>query len=286
MEMWIQLVIRSVLLFFIVFLLLRLMGKKNILRVTPFHFISYIVVAVLTALLSINMITNVSLGVTTLGMWIALPIALDYLSLKSKWVHDAVNGKPIVLIKHGKIMEDNLLDTRLTAEELLREIRSKKVFNLADVEFAVMEDIGEINVFTKAHKSPVSSYDLGIKVAPVAEPQTIVLDGNILNESLASLGLTREWLGSQLEAMGISVDNVFVGQVDSSGELYLDLFDDAIQIPQPKVKEMLYANFEKLQADLMGFALETKDEAAKTMYEENAKQLTQLLKKLEPYLLR
>lgn len=286
MEMWIQLAIRSVLLFFVLFLLIRLMGKKSIFRVTPFHFVSYIVIAVLTALLSVNIITNVSLGVITLGVWIILPIVLDYLSLKSKWIHDVVNGKPLVLIKHGKIMEDNLLDARLTAEELLREIRSKKVFNLADVEFAVMEDIGDVNVFTKAHKNPVSSYDLGIKVAPVAEPQTVVLDGNVLNESLASLGLTKEWLGSQLVAIGVSIDNVFLGQVDSSGELYLDLFDDAIQIPQPKVKEMLYANFEKLQADLMGFALETEDETAKKMYEANGEQLTQLMEKIKPYLLR
>lgn len=286
MQIWLQILIRSVSLFFLLLILIRLMGKKNIVRVTPFRFVSYIIIAVITALLSVNIITNLAFGLISLGVWVVLPIVMDYLSLKSKWIHDVVNGKQTVLIKHGKIMEENLLDAKLTAEELLREIRSKKVFSLADVEFAVMEDTGDINVFNKSHKNPVSSYDLGIKVAPLAEPQTVILDGNILHEPLFSLGLNQEWLGIQLETMGVSIDNVFIGQVDSSGDLYLDLFDDSVQLPQPKVKEMLYANFEKSQADLMSFSLETKNTAAKKMYGENGEKLKQLMEKLKPYLLR
>lgn len=262
------------------------MGKRNIARMTPFRFVSYIIIAVIAALMSVHLITNLALGFVALGVWVLFPIALDYLALKSKYIHDLVNGKETILIKHGKILEDNLLQTRLTAEELLREIRTKNAFNLAEIEFAVMEDTGDINVFMKSYKKPVSSYDLGIKVAPVAEPQTVILDGSILNESLFSLGLNREWLGSKLETMGVSIDNVFIGQVDSSGDLYLDLFDDAVQLPQPKVKEMLYANFESSQADLMSFALETQNEAAKHMYSQHAEELKRLMEKLKPYLLR
>ncbi|AJQ28012.1 DUF421 domain-containing protein [Pelosinus fermentans] len=286
MQTWIQILLSSVSLFFLMLILIRLMGKRNIVRMTPFRFVSYIVAAVIAAIMSLNLIANLTFGFIALSVWVLFPIALDYLSLKSKWVHDIVSGKETVLIKHGKIMEENLLQTRLTAEELLRELRSKNAFSLADVEFAVMEDTGDINVFLKSHKKPVSSYDLGMKLAPLTEPQTVILDGNMLNESLFSLGFNREWLEIQLETIGVSIDNVFIGQVDSSGDLYLDLFDDSIQIPQPKVKEMLYANFEKSQADLMSFSLETKNEAARKMYSEHAEKLEQLMEKLKPYLLR
>ena len=286
MQTWIQILINSVSLFFLLLISIRLMGKRNVVRMTPFRFVSYIVIAVITALMSLNIITNFAFGLIALGVWVLLPIALEFLSLKSKWIHDVVNGKETVFIKHGKIMEDNLLQTRLTAEELLRELRSKNAFSLADVEFAVMEDTGDISVLMKAHKGPVSSYDLGIKVAPAAEPQTVILDGTILDEPLFSLGLNREWLGIQLETTGVSIDNVFIGQIDSSGDLYLDLFEDSMQLPQPKVKEMLYANFESSQADLMSFALETNDEATKQMYLEHAETLKQLMEKLKPYLLR
>ncbi len=286
MQTWLQVLLSSIVLFFLLLISIRIMGKRNIVRMTPFRFVSYMVMAVIAAIMSLNIITDLTFGLVALSVWIILPIALEYLSLKSKWIHDIVNGKETVLIKHGKIMEENLLQTRLTPEELLRELRSKNVFNLADVEFAIMEDTGDINAFLKSHKSPVTSFGLGIKVAPLAEPQTVILDGNILNESLCSLGFNREWIAIQLETIGVSIDNVFLGQVDSSGDLYLDLFDDSIQLPQPKVKEMLYANFESSQADLMNFSLETSNEAVKTMYLEHAKTLEKLMKKLKPYLLR
>jgi hypothetical protein len=122
-------------------------------------------------------------------------------------------------------------------------------------------------------------------VAPQAEPQTVIMDGNILDESLASLGFNRQWMESQLENMGITLENVFIGQVDSSGDLFLDLFDDAIELAQPKVKEMLYANLEKSQADLSTFATETEDTKAKAMFSKNADDLDNLLNKLRPYLL-
>ncbi|MEL7633235.1 MULTISPECIES: DUF421 domain-containing protein [Sporomusa] len=285
MQAWLQILLSSVSLFFLLLLLTRVMGKRNLARITPFRFVCYIAAAVIAAAISLQL-TRPAVGLVALSVWVLLPIALDYLSLKSKWVHDMVNGKETVLVKHGKIMEENLLQTRLTGEELLRELRSKNAFNLADVEFAVMEDTGDISVFMKSDKKPVAAHDLGIKTAPLAEPQTVILDGNILPEPLASLGFNTEWLGIQLETIGVSLDNVFVGQVDSSGDLYLDLFDDSVQLPQPKIKEMLYANFEKVQADLTTFSLETQNEAAKQMYAEHAKQISRLMAKLKPYLLR
>ncbi|WP_245692886.1 DUF421 domain-containing protein [Sporomusa acidovorans] len=262
------------------------MGKRNIARTTPFRFVSYVTAAVIAAIMSLNLIPNPAFGLIALGVWVIFPIGLDYIAIKSKWTHELINGKETILVKHGKIMEDNLLQARLTGEELLRELRYKNTFNLADVEFAVMEDTGDINLFLKSDKKPVSPHDLGIKTAPQAEPQTVILDGNILDEPLSSLGVNREWLNIQLETTGVSPDNVFIGQVDSSGDLYLDLFDDSVQLPQPKVKELLYANFEKIQSDLMTFALETKNEAAKKMYSKHAETLDQLMKKLKPYLLR
>jgi len=262
------------------------MGKRNISRITPFNFVCYIAIGVLAALISANIITNYAFGLISIIIWALIPVALDYLSIKSKLLHDLIQGKGTVLIKHGKIMEENLMKVRLTGEELLRELRSKNAFSLADVEFAVMETTGEINVFLKSDKKPVTAHDLGQKVAPLTEPQTVILDGTILNEPLASLGLNREWLMIQLENLGVSLDNVFIAQVDSSGDLYVDLFDDSVEFPQPKVKEMIYANLEKAQASLMTFSLETNDSEAKEMYAKNADKLKELLKELEPYLLR
>ncbi|MBU3174485.1 DUF421 domain-containing protein [Clostridium estertheticum] len=286
MNSWLIILFNSIILFFLTLVVTRFMKKRNLSKVTPFEFISYVVIALIVTLISLDIIANIYFGLTALAVWSLLPIILDYASMKSKWIYNMINGKERVLIKDGKVMEDNLAKERMTGQEFLQELRSKKSFNLADVEFAVMETTGDINVSLKADKRPVTSYDLGIKVAERAEPQTVILDGNILDEGLTNSGLNRNWLKTELENKGVVLDNVFIGEVDSSGDLYLDLFDDVIQVPKSQNKEMLYASIQKSQADLMTFALETKNESAKSMYLRNAGELDKVMKKLEPYLLR
>lgn len=286
MDTWLTLLFISVILFFTTLIITRFMKKKSLSAATPFDFISYIVVAMTVALISLDVIVNIYFGLITLAVWVLIPIILDYTSMKSKWIYNIINGKERVLIKNGKVMEDNLSKERITGQEFLQILRSKNVFNLADVEFAVMESTGDINLSLKPDKKPVTAYDLGEKVAPKTETQTVILDGNMLNEGLVNIGLNAGWLRTQLEIKGVALENVFIGQVDSSGDLYLDLFDDLIQVPKTQVKEMLYASIQKSQADLMSFYLETQDSEAKTMYLKNAEKLKCVMKKLEPYLLR
>ncbi len=285
MANWIEILLRSISLFFIALALTRIMGKRQLARLTPFHFVSYFIVGILAALISVKVIDNLVLGLLSLGTWIALYLILDYLALKSKLIHDWINGRETVLIKNGKVMEESLKQARLTGEELLRELRSKNAFNLADVEFAVMETTGELNVLLKSDKKPVTPFDLGKKISHKDAPQTVILDGNILDEPLNNIGLNRGWLSVELEKLGLSLDNIFIGQIDSSGDLYVDLFDDSIQVPQPKIKEALFANLQKCHSDLAKYELETQDNNAKDMYSLNADKLENLIEILEPYLL-
>ena len=281
----INVLLRSVGFFIIVFLLVKVLGKKHPAKTSPIYFVTYSVFAVITALTIID-IVNLTYGTVALGVWFLLLLAGEFLALRSKVMHDILYGRETVVISQGKVMEKNLQQARLTGEELLSELRSKCVFSLADVEFAVLEPTGELNVLLKSEKTPVSAYDLGRKVAPRREPQTVIMDGNILNEQLAALGLNQHWVKEQLETAGVLLDNVFLGQTDSAGDLYLDLFDDTLQVPQPQVREMLYAGLEKTQADLESFGLNTEDQSAKQMYGDYAGQLKNLQEKLKPHLLR
>lgn len=286
MQNFVVVLLRTIALFFLTLIIVRIIGKSSLAKTTPFKFISYIVIAVMATLISLGLIQNIAFGFLALVVWFLFSIALDYLAMKSKWVHDFINGRETVLIKDGKVMEESLKDVRYTGEELLRELRTKNAFSLADVEFAVMEATGELNVLLKSDKKPITAHDLKQKTKPAAEPQTVILDGTILDEPLSTIGLNREWLKVQLSNAGVSIDNVFIGQVDSSGDLFVDLFDDSIQVTQPQVKELLYATISKVQADLLSFSLETDNKEAKKMYSENANKMKKIMDKLEPYLLR
>jgi len=285
MQNWLIMLLRAISMFVVTIPLIRLLGRGNLRNITPFKFVNYTIIALMIALISLGVVPNILHSIIVLGAWFALLLSLDYLSLKSKAIHDVINGKETIIMKDGKVMEATLKEVHFTGEDLLRELRSKNIFNLADVEFAVMESTGEINVMVKSDKKPLTAHDIQKKVAPKSEPQTVILDGNILDESLANRGLNRAWLKVELAKAGVSLDNVFIGQVDSSGDLYLDLFDDSVQISQPKVKELLYANIQQCHADLLSYALETDNKTAKEMYSKNADKLKTLINKLEPYLL-
>lgn len=286
MSTWLIMLFKSILLFFIAIVITKYLKRKTISRCTPFDFISYSVIAIIISLMSLNLISNFYFGLVALAVWAFMPLFLDYAEMKSKTVYNILHGKERVLIKNGKIMEDNLSKERITGQEFLQQMRSKNAFNLADVEFALMESNGDINISLKADKKPVTSYDLGKKIGAKAEPQAVILDGNILNEGLTNAGLNQGWLTTQLEMQGVSVENVFLGQVNSSGDLYLDLYDDMIQVPKAQVKEMLYASIEKSISDLISFSIDTDNLESKKMYSDNAKKLDEVIKKLEPYLLR
>ncbi len=278
--------LRSVILFFFTLILTKSMGTKSLSKISPFNFICYSVMAIIASLISLNIITNFFYGIIALLVWSLFSLALDYLSFKNKFFGDIINGKNRMVIKNGKIMEENLTKVRLTGDQLLKEMRSKNIYNIADVEFAVMETSGEINIGLKSDKNPVTPYDLGIHLSPKSEPQTVIMDGKMVDEGLTNIGLNENWLNTQLNGLSVSLDNIFLAQVDSSFNLYLDFFDDKLDISLPKVKELLYANLQKVQSDLISFSLEADNSQIKAMYLHNAKKLDEVISKLEPYLLR
>uniref|UniRef100_UPI00063F4AF2 DUF421 domain-containing protein n=1 Tax=Aneurinibacillus tyrosinisolvens TaxID=1443435 RepID=UPI00063F4AF2 len=176
-------------------------------------------------------------------------------------------GKGTVFIKNGKIMEDNLKKENYSTDELLEELRLKNAFKVADVEFAVLETNGQLSVMKKKEAQPATLKDLNIKAAPERESQAVIMDGKIILEPLSTAGFNVQWLNTELEKAGVTLENVFLGQVDSYGQLTLDLYDDKITVPVPIQQQLLQATLKKCQADLELFALSTQTPEAKKLYE-------------------
>lgn len=286
MPEWLNILIRSAGLFLLTLLLVRLIGKRRTSRLTFFDLVTAIVIGTITAAISLNLVKNLSGGLIALAVWTLFPALIYLLSLKYKAVRDIVQGKETVLINHGKVLEDKLLEARLTPEDLLGQLRSKNVFSFADVEFAVLEPTGDVSVLLKKDKQPLTAKTLALNTAHESVPQTVMLDGIIMDEPLTALGLNRQWLHTELEKVGVAPENVFIAQVDSTGQLYLDLFDDSIQVPKPKAKELAYATLKKCQAECELYALSTKNQGAKKMYAESSRVLSEVIEELEPLLIR
>ncbi len=283
---WLMIALRTLLAVVVLFFMTKLLGKRQVSQLSLFEYITGITIGSLAAYISLDLEANWYLGMISLFVWVAVSFGIEYLQLKSKKVRDYVDSKGTVLIKDGKILDDNLKKERITADELMEQLRKKNAFKIADVEFAIMESSGDINVLLTRENQPITAKHLGIKVGPEQEPQTVIMDGNIMDEPLATMGLNRGWLSTELEKLGVAVENVFIGQVDSYGQLYVDLFDDQIKVPLPQKKAALFAALKKCEADLMLFGLTTKSKKAKQMYESCAKRMEQVIQQLKPVLQR
>jgi hypothetical protein len=182
-------------------------------------------------------------------------------------------------------MEDNLKKEKYTIDELLALLRKKDVFDISEVEFALLEANGDFSVMLKKQNQPITPKDLNLSVAAVKEPQTIIMDGNILDEPLSTIGLNRNWLHTELDKLGVILDNVFLGQANSNGELTVDLFDDKLKVPSPQEKPLMLATLKKCQADLELFALGTESKEAKEMFSKNSEKLQRAIDEVA-YILR
>ncbi|MEK8129354.1 DUF421 domain-containing protein [Paenibacillus filicis] len=284
MAEWMNIALRSFAAVVILFTITRILGKKQISQLTFFEYMTGIAIGELAGFISTDLEAHFMHGVIAIMIWFLIPFLFEFLTLKSKRLREWVEGKGTVMIKEGKIMEDNLKKERYTADELLEQLRNKSVFSVADVEFAILETSGDLSILLKRENQPLTPKHLGIKVAPESEPQAVIIDGNIMDEPLATAGLSRAWLQTELEKIGVTEENVFLGQADSYGQLTVDLYDDVIKVPQPAVKPLLLATLKKCEADLALFGLSTRQPEAKAMYENSMRQMAEVIRQAEPLL--
>jgi uncharacterized membrane protein YcaP (DUF421 family) len=284
MPSWIDIVIRSFVFLILLFFMTKILGKKQISELSFFEYVSGITIGSIAGEAITGLEKNMFQGMTAIIIFSLATLFADILALKSKSFRDFIEGRGTVFIKDGKVLEENLKKEKYSIDELSALLRQKDIYRVADVEFAVLEPRGTLSALLKKENRPLTPKDLQMKVPTEKEPQTVIMDGSILNESLRSAGKSRGWLETELEKLELTLDNVFIGQVDSYGELTVDIYDDKIQVPSPTQRPLLLASLKKAQADLEIFSLETEDEASKAMYKKNANLVQETIDKLTPYL--
>lgn len=284
MNEWSHILVSSVLFAITLYLITKIGGKKQLAELSFFEYVSGITIGSIAGEVIMGLEGNMSHGVLAIVIFGAFTYLHDLLGIKSKKFRDLVEGKSTVLIKDGKVLEENLKKEKYTIDELNSLLRQKNVFKTADVEFAVLEPKGDLSVLLKKELQPLTAKDLNLPVAPEKETYTVIMDGNVLNDQLASAGKNRGWLDIELVNLGVTLDNVFLGQVDSYGKLTIDTYDDQFNVPSPQPRRLLLAMMNKCQADLELFALGTDSSEIKEMYNKNAQKLQKAIHGIKPFL--
>jgi len=220
-------VIRSLISFFALLVLVRLMGKQQVAELNFFDYVVGISIGSIASTLSVQVNQNTTATLVGMAVWTILPILLAYLCLHSVWIRKVVEGEATVVIKNGKILENNLRKIRLSIDDVISLLRAQGIFSIADVEFALLETNGKLSVQMKTDKRPVTTGDLSLNPPYEGLPTNLIEDGVILVDALRSLNLTKSWLHNQLKKVDIyDVKEVSLAQLDTKGNLYVDLQGD------------------------------------------------------------
>lgn len=212
---------RALILYVLVVVVMRMMGKRQIAEMQPFELVITIMIADLAATPMENTGIPLINGIIPIVTLLSVQVIISYISLKFEKVREIVCGRPSIIIDKGSIVESELRKLRINMNDLLEQLRAKSYPNISDIEFAILETNGEFSIIPKAEKRTVTVEDMGLTVQPENLPITLIIDGNLIPENLISSGNNKKWMLKELQKKNISgIEDVFFAFISSEGIFY------------------------------------------------------------------
>lgn len=203
--MYLSLIIRCILFYFILIFALRFMGKREVGELSVFDIVIYLVMSELLALAVTETKESVWKAIVPIATLAILQITISYLLLKSNKMRDVIDGNPAILIHNGILKQDEMKKQRYNIDDLLSQLRGKDICCLKEVQFAILENNGTLSIFKK-------------NTCDVIHPYPLIQDG-VLNEVvLKDLNKDKEWVTHQLHESGYNeIRQIFIAMVMKDG---------------------------------------------------------------------
>ena len=211
---------RAIVLYLIVLVVMRLMGKREIGQLQPFELAISIMIADLASIPMTEIGIPIFNGIVPILGLLVMHLIISLINLKSLKAREIICGKPSILIYRGKIIEQELKKQRFTINELEERLRGNNVFNIGDVEYAILETSGQVTVIQKPGKRNVTPEDLNISPDYEGIPYDLVVDGKVMTENLKELGKNYKWLEKQTEKFKMKPEEALVVTLDAKGQIF------------------------------------------------------------------
>ena len=211
---------RSIVLYILVLIVMRLMGKREIGQLQPFELAIAIMIADLASIPMTEIGIPIYYGIVPILGLLMMHMFISFLNMKSIKAREILCGRPSILIYRGKIIEQELKKQRFTINELEERLRGNNVFNIGDVEYAILETSGQVTVIQKPGKRNVTPEDLNISPDYEGIPYDLVVDGKVMTENLKELGKNYKWLEKQTEKFKMKPEEALVVTLDAKGQIF------------------------------------------------------------------
>lgn len=218
--------IRTILLYSLVVLTMRLMGKRQIGELEPYEFVITIMISDLASLPMQDTRYPLFLGIVPIITLLFLKTVLTLIGLKFQCTRKFIDGEPCILIRKGKINYECLKKQQLNIDELMEELRLANYFNLDEIQYAILENDGDISVLPKNYNDSNGLSKNKAGSSEVCLPKIIIADGKINKDSLNSINKDEDWIMTTLKNHNIkSIKHVLIALYDTQGKFKYQLYD-------------------------------------------------------------
>ena len=211
---------RSVLSLIILFIVTKMIGKKQVSELSLFDYVIGISIGNFAAEMTVNTDVPFFYGVIAVFVFGFIALLVSWITMKNIKLRRLLIGKPNILVERGKLLEANFRKTKYDIHDFLEQCRISGYFDVSQIEYAVVEANGKLSILPKAEYQPVTSKDLNLKVNPTRLVANIIVDGHIMENGLNDMHKDEEWLKKELKIKGYtSYDSILLATLDAQEKL-------------------------------------------------------------------
>lgn len=225
-----QISLRVVLALVFLFAITKFLTKRNLANSTHFDYVATVTLGTITGNVAFNLEINVLNLLLAMLLVTIIIMGVSKTSFKHRALRKFLAGNPTTLIKNGKILEKNMADLNYSFDHLEQQLRHERVFDISEVECAILEPNGNLSVQVKSENQVLRRKDINLHTQNEGLATEVVLDGKVVDNGLSEKGLSKEWVYKELKKKGIKdIHEVAFAAISTNGNLYVDLYSDQLE---------------------------------------------------------
>ncbi len=202
------------------FLVIKLLGKKQVSQLNVFDYVIGISLGNIAAEMTINSDISIINGLMAMVIYGSCSLLVSFITSKSIVARRIISGVPIVLIENGKISKEQLRKVKIDINDLLQDAREDGIFDITEVDYAIMEASGKVTFLLKKENEPIVKSDMNIESVNPGLTANLIMDGNIMYNNLKAFGKDEKWLIKKIKEQGYdNINDIFLMVCNNSGNV-------------------------------------------------------------------
>ena len=213
-------VIRGLLSLITLFLVTKLIGKKQVSQLSLFDYVIGISIGNFAAEMTINLESEELYGIIAVLLFGGIAYLVSVGTMKSIKLRSFFMGSPTILIEHGKILQDNFYKVKYDINDMLEQCRVNGYFDISEIDYAIVEANGELSILAKSEYLPVNRNDMKLKVSKNGLCANVIIDGKVMYNNLKKINKDEKWLNKELKLKGKDISDIILATVDINDKVF------------------------------------------------------------------